>query len=271
MIITIEMQTPAPSASGKTLVVASSHGNQATTAVPKQVATGRVSGALESPDSTAELLVQAIGILGEMVFEKGREFPQLVGMGATVAAGVVVGESLVIAHLGDSRAYLLRRGSLERLTDDHTMADLLLEAKAISKKTYRDHPGQHMLRRFVGMQDCPAADIGILDLQSGDRILMCSDGLTGMVDDRTIGQVLLDEPDGQTACQKLVDLANKAGGKDNVTIVISDVPTNNDETKRPKKITVCKAVGNSLRRPSKIQEKTISETDDLMLEECEDE
>ena len=224
-------------------------------ALPRQIADGRMMGQLADPDGAAEHLRQAMTTLGELILEKGGEYPQLRGMGATVVAGVVVADSLVLAHLGDSRAYLLRDGALELLTKDHTMADLLLDVGAIKRRHYRRHPGQHQLRRYIGMPDCPPPDVAILSLRPGDRILLCTDGLIGMVDDRTIGQVLLEVADREGACLCLIDLANEAGGLDNVTVVVADVPNGEpSDQARATEVVVRRAVGRSLRQPESGEE-----------------
>ena len=240
-------------------------------ALPRQIASARLSGGLAEPDVAALTLVQSLGILNEMVFEKGREFTDLANMGATVVAGVVVEDSLVIAHLGDSRAYLLRGGGFERLTKDHNMAELLLDAGVISARQFQNHPGQYQLCRFVGMKDCPGADVGILALQAGDRILMCSDGLSSMVDDRTIGQILLDEPDAAAACHGLIALANDAGGQDNITVAIADVPADGDSACRRDRVKLRRAVGQSLRQPAPRKKQQLSDEGEIILEEWHNE
>ena len=224
-------------------------------ALPKHLVAGRVAGTWTTSGEVAELLAQSISIAGEIIYEKSRESEELDGMGATVVVGILVEESFVLGNLGDSRAYLLRGGTLERLTHDHTLAKLLLDLGAISKDTCRDHPTQHMLRRFVGMRNCPPADVGILDLHAGDRILLCSDGLTGMLDDSTIGKVLLYEQDAEVACQQLIDMANQAGGTDNITVTVADLPHGDKEdARREKEVSVRRTVGRSLRRPGKALE-----------------
>lgn len=218
-------------------------------ALPGQVAAARMTGGIGGVDSGAELLVQAIGVLGELMFEKSQEHPTLAGMGATIVACLVVEGSLAIAHLGDSRAYLLRGNSLERLTEDHTVAELLRQAGAITKGKVKNHLARHVLRKYLGMENCPPADAGILKLEPGDRILLCTDGLTGMVDDRGIGQLLLDEPDTQKACERLVELAKEAGGEDNITVVIADFDNASRNGKRQAKVIVKSKTGRSLLQP----------------------
>jgi len=216
--------------------------------LPRQIAAASLGGELMDADRAGEVMGQAIAILGELMLEKSRGYAQLYGMGATVVAGWAVAGTLVLGHLGDSRAYLLRHGVLERLTEDHTIAELLLQQGLIDRRRYRDHPGRGQLRRYLGMRDCPAPDVGLLELQPADRILLCSDGLTGMLSDRQIGQTLLEKADRQAACRQLVELANEAGGRDNITVVVADVPAEGPPPQRPARVKVRRKIGQSLRR-----------------------
>lgn len=199
------------------------------------------------PESVAELLLRFIREVSNLVLQKGQEHLQLHGMGATVVVGYVVEQFLVLAHLGDSRAYLLRGSQLERLTSDHTVAELLLELGAINSRQFQKHPARHQLRKFAGMSADLTPDVGILELRSGDRLLFCTDGLTCMVSEQSIGQTLYDAQTPEDACCRLIRLANEAGGKDNITVVIAEVSNDGVAIDRPfKKVRVVGSVGKSL-------------------------
>ncbi len=196
-------------------------------ALPLQVLTERLRN-VHAPDvaqtAVAEGLIRAIGFANELLVDKTRDHSEVKGLGATVVAGLYAGGGmLALAHLGDSRAYLMRGGYLERLTLDHTVAEMLLQTGHISRRQLHLHPSRHVLTRHVGKEDCQPADAIQLSLESGDRILLCTDGLTGMLDDRTIGTILWKTEEREAACQLLVDLANEAGGRDNITVIIVDV------------------------------------------------
>jgi protein phosphatase len=177
---------------------------------------------LPSPDATqlASILRQAIGDISLSIQAQISAVPSLHGMGATVAACLTRGPVAAIAHMGDSRVYLMRGGMLERLTEDHNVVGLLLQLGRIDRGQAKGHPGQHVLTRYLGMDASLGPDVHLLDLRNGDRLLLCSDGLTNMVNDREIGDILWRELDLKACCRRLVDAANDAGGDDNTTVVI---------------------------------------------------
>ena len=221
-------------------------------ALPVQISeerlTHKVGRGIEAQVAVANGLVRSIGLVNEMVLNKTREHPQVKGLGATVVAGLYLGKgTLFLANLGDSRAYLVRRGALERLTKDHTVAEMLLQAGRINQRKLRRHPARHLLTRHIGMENCPAADTGLLPLHPDDRILLCTDGLTGMLKDREIGNILWETTDRQAACRLLIDRAKEAGGRDNVTAVILDVEEPQGRRgHRRRKVVVRRAIGRSL-------------------------
>ena len=146
----------------------------------------------------------------------------LKGMGATVALAWLRGPLAHLAHMGDSRVYLFRQGHLIRLTEDHSIVALLLKHGDIAPEEARKHPAQGKLSRYVGMEGEVYPDVQTVSLQSGDRLLLCSDGLTNMVSDAQIAKLLQSHSEPELACRALVDTANAAGGKDNITVVVVD-------------------------------------------------
>lgn len=154
--------------------------------------------------------------------EVARE-PGLEGMGTTLTL-VSLGEDGVarFGHVGDSRAYHLRNGELEQLTEDHTVASELATLGQISPEEADSHPQRHMLTRTLGLTRFINVDEFEVELEPGDRLLLCSDGLTEMVNREVIARTLGDGTVDDTAW-KLVDLANKGGGVDNISVVVVDV------------------------------------------------
>lgn len=144
------------------------------------------------------------------------------GIGATVVVAVIRGSQALIAHLGDSRAYLLRQRRFERLTSDHSVAELLIRSGEISVEEAAEHPARAQLTRYVGMSGDAVADVRAIKLFPGDRLLLCSDGLTSMLNQRHIRTILLEERDPAVACQRLIAAANTAGGSDNVSVITVD-------------------------------------------------
>ena len=143
-------------------------------------------------------------------------------MGTTMTGTYSVGKNLFIVHVGDSRAYLFRDAKLYQITRDQTVAQALADSGQISENDISKHPLRHMLTNSMGSRDGDVvAEIQQLKLADGDRIMLCSDGLTEMVSDEAIADVLARIPASADACQALVALALENGGKDNVTVVIA--------------------------------------------------
>ena len=219
--------------------------------LPSQVFAERRVRNADLPDvvQAAQDLTRAIGFGNDLLLVKTRDHPDVKGLGATVVAGLYAGGGmLALAHLGDSRAYLMRGGYLERLTSDHTVAEMLLQTGHISRRQLRLHPSRHVLTRHVGKEDCPPADAIQLLLQPGDRILFCTDGLTGMLGDRTIGTILWETEEREAACRLLIDRANEAGGRDNITVIIVDMGEPHLLHRR-RRVVVRRAVGRPLVAP----------------------
>jgi PPM family protein phosphatase len=174
------------------------------------------------PAEAAEALTATIREANAAILDRAAGDPGLWGMGTTVTAAALAGERhLQLAHVGDSRAYLLRDGSLEQLTTDHTVVAELVRRGRLTPAQAAIHPERSILTRAVGLDPrVPVDTPDPLELQDGDQVLLCSDGLTEPVDDDQIAQLLSAEPDGNAACQALIDAANAAGGPDNITVVL---------------------------------------------------
>jgi len=147
---------------------------------------------------------------------------RLFGMGTTLTAAYSVGVDVFIVHVGDSRAYLYRKGELRQLTKDHTVAQALADAGQIAPEDVRRHKRRNALTNFLGGHSGKVkGDMRWLRLADADRLLLCSDGLTEMVDDATIAEILSRHPEPADATQALLEESLRQGGKDNVTIVIA--------------------------------------------------
>jgi serine/threonine protein phosphatase PrpC len=158
----------------------------------------------------------------KVLIAKGRREPDLKGMGSTVTAARNLGRMLQIAHVGDSRAYLLRGELLTRLTRDHTYVQMLVDAGRLTREAAAKSSSRHVLVNAVGgVNDSVRVDVEHVPLENGDRVLLCSDGLTDLVDDDAIRLVLLHASTSEEACRVLVERALVAGGRDNVTAVVA--------------------------------------------------
>ncbi|MEE1296761.1 MAG: PP2C family serine/threonine-protein phosphatase [Bifidobacterium sp.] len=159
----------------------------------------------------------------DAIVGKAKRERKLAGMGTTITAISLVGDWWVLAHIGDSRAYLLRDGHLMRLTSDHSYVQHLIDTKRISESEARNHPQRNVVMRVLGDFDIDARpDISIRRAKAGDRLLLCSDGLCGVLEDSTIEEAMLRWRDAEECAQHLVSMALKAGSTDNVTAVIAD-------------------------------------------------
>lgn len=175
-------------------------------------------------------LLAANTLLAETVFDHA----ELTGMGTTVSAIARVEDKIALAHIGDSRVYLLRNGSLEQVTADHTFVQRLVDSGRITQEEAAVPPRRSVLMRVLGDVDSsPEIDTAILDTQPGDRWLLCSDGLSSYVSDDKIAAALKTFTSAKDACNRLVREALDQGAPDNVTIVIMDVGDNNDSASTP--------------------------------------
>jgi serine/threonine protein phosphatase PrpC len=178
----------------------------------------------EQPPSVKEgatRLRDVIRKANTVVYETATLNEQYHNMGTTVVVALFDGEASLIGHIGDSRAYRVREGQLEQLTEDHTLVNELTRTGQLSPEEAAHHPRRNVLTRALGTDREVEVDIQIIDLKIGDRILLCSDGLSGLVEPQQLLETLV-EPDltlDQQA-QKLIDLALAAGGDDNVTVVL---------------------------------------------------
>jgi protein phosphatase len=157
-----------------------------------------------------------------ILIEKARKDPGLAGMGTTMTIACSLGDRLVVAHVGDSRAYLFRKGRLYRLTCDHTVAQALADVGVIGSEEVASHPKRHLLTHVIGAKGGTAlADLNSLRLSDGDQLLLCTDGLTDLVEEDAIAQALAIERPAADACSALVEQALAGGGLDKVTVVVA--------------------------------------------------
>jgi protein phosphatase len=156
------------------------------------------------------------------VFERSQADRDVSGMGTTLTAALVEDRKIRLAHVGDSRAYLLREGRLHLLTEDHTLVHRMVQEGEITEAQAETHPHRSILTRALGVDPAVQVDERYVDVRAGDRLLLCTDGLTGMLHDGQIESVLETEPDPQRAVERLVRDANRAGGVDNITAVLLD-------------------------------------------------
>lgn len=180
-------------------------------------------------ETVQTLFEQGSGTLAEQVeqanravFDRSQKDRRVSGMGTTLTAALIDGGRVHLAHVGDSRAYLFRAGELSLLTEDHTLVHKMVVEGEITEEEAETHPHRSILTRALGVDAAVQVDESDVEVAGGDRILLCSDGLTGMVSDEQIREILGRNPDPQPAVDELVKEANRAGGIDNITAVILD-------------------------------------------------
>jgi serine/threonine protein phosphatase PrpC len=172
-----------------------------------------------SPDVLPELLKEA----NTAIWEKAQSDPSLHGMGTTCTLLLLDNEQAFFAHVGDSRAYLLRDDELSQVTEDHTLVQRMVKEGRLNREDANAHPQRSIITRALGVDPQVQVDTFEIRVRDGDRLLLCSDGLTSMVSDSRIQEILTGESDPQRAGDRLIALANEAGGEDNITVVIVDI------------------------------------------------
>lgn len=157
------------------------------------------------------------------VLGEARDWPELRGMGTTLTLAYSLNDVLFIAHVGDTRCYICRKGTLYRLTHDHTLVEDMVRNGNVAIEDAAKHHLRHVITNAVGGTSANVhVEVHKLPLEPGDRLLLCSDGLTGMLTDEEINRVLLDANEPAEACRQLVSRANEAGGRDNITVVVAE-------------------------------------------------
>jgi PPM family protein phosphatase len=156
------------------------------------------------------------------IFEEASRHPEMLGMGTTLTMAFALDWKLFVAHAGDSRCYLFSGGELRQLTRDHTVVAELVRRGVLTSEEASRHPQRHVVTNVLGGHEPGVwGEMHKLDLEPGDAVLLCSDGLTEMVPDARIATVLGEEREPRRACERLVAEANARGGKDNVTVVVA--------------------------------------------------
>lgn len=183
---------------------------------------GNAWNATEITDSekATQWLIQHIQKVNDQIHEKGQENAELNGMGTTIVAVALIADQFALANVGDSRAYLLRDHSLIQLTEDHSLVNELVKSGQISKEIAANHPRRNVLTRSVGMPSTVEVDVATHYFAESDYLLLCSDGLTNMLADQEIAQIIEESSSLESAVEQLIADANNRGGVDNITVLL---------------------------------------------------
>lgn len=171
-------------------------------------------------EKIAQWFIHSIQEENEKIYQRGQEQPEYDGMGTTIVAAALSEEGFTIANVGDSRAYLIREEKIIQLTEDHSLVNELVKSGEISEEMAVNHPRKNILTRSVGMPKMVEVDVSTYFWQPNDRLLLCSDGLTNMLSEEMIFSIINQEDSLGSKISELIDLANKAGGADNITVLL---------------------------------------------------
>ena len=210
-------------AGGALLAVADGMGGHSAGEVASQMALDLLRYELSKTSSRTEQSLRTAALLANRgVYLESTLDPTLHGMGTTLVAGLLVEGMLLICNVGDSRMYLLRSGVLEQMTRDHSWVSEMVAQGSLTPEQASAHPNRNIITRALGVGEYVQVDVTRIPLRQGDRILLCSDGLHGLVNDNTISEILSRKSLKRVA-RELVKLAKRAGGTDNITVIVAQM------------------------------------------------
>jgi serine/threonine protein phosphatase PrpC len=205
------------------LIVADGMGGHAAGDLASRVCVETMVSSIEGSGQTETIpiLAEAVQKANRAVLKKAAEKPVYAGMGTTIVAAVIDGNTLYVANVGDSRLYLIDDDRIDQITLDHSLVAEMVRSGRISPEQMRNHPEKNIITRAVGGEENVKADFFDVGLHKGDVVLLCSDGLTNMVEDEQIFRIIRREKTLRDAGQKLISAANSAGGRDNISVVLA--------------------------------------------------
>ncbi len=207
-------------ADAQVFVVADGMGGAQAGEVASQMVVDAFAAGLPQQGTPEERLSVVVQRANREIHARSRSEAESAGMGTTVTAAYLDSDAVVLAHVGDSRAYLLRNGELSRLTEDHSLVEELLRGGKLTAEEALEHPQRSVITRALGIEPIVEIDTWTYPLLPGDIVLLCSDGLTSMISEQQVEEVLVRAPDLSAAGDALIDAANQAGGRDNITVVL---------------------------------------------------
>ena len=173
-------------------------------------------------ESPIALIEAAIREANEALWSKAQEQSDLEGMGTTLVAATIFDKEMYVANVGDSRLYVVGK-EIKQVTEDHSLVEVMVKTGELNRNEARLHPNKNIITRAIGANTTVAPDFFEVNLEEGDTVLMCSDGLTNMLEDETIERIIKENDDPSAAAETLVKCANENGGKDNIAIIIIKV------------------------------------------------
>lgn len=174
-------------------------------------------------EDVKRIMTDAIALANQAVYEHAQLSDDYTGMGTTLVAAFVCGKTVIVANVGDSRAYLMTSGGIRQITVDHSVVQMMLRRGEISREQARTHPVKNLITRAIGTEQRVVCDIFTLPVERGDYILLCSDGLSNLVTDQEILFEVEHCTDKAKCCRNLIDVAKNRGAPDNVTCVLAAI------------------------------------------------
>lgn len=171
-------------------------------------------------ENPSKMIKNAISYANEIVYLQSCSHKDRAGMGATVVVAVGKGRKAYIGNLGDSRAYVINQNGIVQITEDHSYVNELVKNGVLTPEEAKEHPKKNEILKAIGVANGVFPDVFEISLKSTDKLLLCTDGLTNMVEDESIADIINSKEDNETVLTKLIDLANQNGGTDNITIVV---------------------------------------------------
>lgn len=168
------------------------------------------------------IIEEAISIANKTLYAKSKTNEEWAGMGTTLVFATVLQDTLYVANVGDSRLYLID-DEIHQITRDHSYVEEMVSIGEIDKSEARTHAKRNIITRAIGVEEKTTADFFEVQIKKGDKILMCSDGLTNMVEDKEILSIIMEKDDLEESVHKLIDVANENGGKDNIAVLIAEL------------------------------------------------
>jgi protein phosphatase len=218
---------------GRYGIVADGMGGHAGGQEASKIATSSIQGSLDQcwdwPEDSVILLQQALLDANQSIIDDQTEHPERADMGTTAVVVMLREGKLWYAHVGDSRLYLWRDGQLKQVTEDHTWVSRAMRIGDLTPEEARSHPWRHVLSQCLGRKDLREIDVEALDVQPGDRLLLCSDGLTEELPDASIASYFQSDSDDLQRATNLIKAAKEKGGRDNITVLIVEIDADNTD------------------------------------------
>ena len=174
-------------------------------------------------DAVDAILHSAVKLANFTVYDQAMEFVDFAGMGTTLVAVLVQGKNATVVNVGDSRLYHVTPGQIRQVTRDHSLVQMMVDRGELTPQEAKTYPGKNMITRAVGTETAVQCDLFRLELDRGDSLLLCTDGLSNLMDEQEMLFEIVYEEDGQRCCQRLMDIALNRGAPDNVTCVLMQV------------------------------------------------